>query len=134
MGQDDLTCASPIGDIDLAALMLDGIIVAKRAVIVALGIDVHGAKHALGLWVGSTDNKTVCISLLQDLLGRGLREGKLLCVIDGSKGLRAALDDVFGDGLVAREQRRARCRRQLEGGTRDGASPSSKTPIAEGLL
>jgi putative transposase len=99
-----------LSDIDLAALMLDGIIVAKRAVIVALGIDVHGKKHALGLWVGSTENKTVCISLLQDLLGRGLRiEGKLLCVIDGSKGLRAALDDVFGDvALVQRCQNHKR--------------------------
>jgi len=87
--------------IDLAALMLDGIVVAKHTVIVALGIDVHGMKHALGLWVGSTENKAVCVSLLQDLLARGLRiEGRLLCVIDGSKGIRSAIDEVFGTGAM----------------------------------
>ena len=35
------------------------------------------------------------------MLGRGLAvEGRLLCVIDGGKGLRTALQDVFGDVAV----------------------------------
>jgi putative transposase len=40
----------------------------------------------------------VCIALLQDLLARGLAvDGRVLCVIDGGKGLRKALGDVLGD-------------------------------------
>jgi transposase-like protein len=90
-----------LDQIDLAVLMLDAIVVAQRAVIVALGIDIKGDKHPLGLWLGSTENKTICIELLQDLLGRGLKvNGRILCVIDGSKALRAAIDDVLGDSAV----------------------------------
>ncbi|HVZ33784.1 MAG TPA: transposase, partial [Polyangiaceae bacterium] len=95
---------------DVVALMLDGIHVANHAVIVALGVDAKANKHALGLWVGSTENKAVCTSLLQDMLSRGLRVTRtLLCIIDGGKGLRAALDDVFGDAaLVQRCQNHKR--------------------------
>jgi putative transposase len=43
----------------------------------------------------------ICTQLLQDLLGRGLRiDGRVLCVIDGGKGLRKALDDVLGAAAV----------------------------------
>ncbi len=39
--------------------------------------------------------------MLQDLLARGLSiKGRLLCVIDGGKGLRKALVDVFGDNAL----------------------------------
>jgi transposase-like protein len=87
--------------LDVAVLMLDGIEVAKRAVIVALGIDAKGRKHPLGLWLGSTENKVVCIELLQNVLSRGFKvNGRLLCVIDGGKALRAAIDDVLGNSVV----------------------------------
>ena len=43
----------------------------------------------------------VCTELLQDLLARGLPvDGRVLCVIDGGKGLRKALGDVLGDAAV----------------------------------
>lgn len=87
--------------LDLVALMLDGIHVASQAVIVALGLDSEGHKHVLGLWIGSTENAKVSADLLQNLLDRGLKvNGRLLCVIDGGKGLRRALDDVFGDAVL----------------------------------
>jgi transposase-like protein len=99
-----------LDDVDLSVLMLDGIHVAGHAVVVALGVDAQANKHPLGMWIGSTENKAVCTALLQDLLSRGLRvEGKLLCVIDGAKGLRAAIDDVLGDtALVQRCQNHKR--------------------------
>jgi transposase-like protein len=51
--------------------------------------------------VGSTENAVVCTELLQDLLGRGLTlDKRVLCVIDGGKGLRKALGDVLGDAAV----------------------------------
>lgn len=40
-------------------------------------------------------------ALLQDLLARGLTvDGRVLCVIDGGKGLRKALDEGLGDAAV----------------------------------
>lgn len=38
------------------------------------------------------------IELLTDLIERGPRfEEGIICVVDGSKGLRKAIDEVFGD-------------------------------------
>src|SRR6266849_7088371 len=46
-------------------------------------------------------NAVVCTDLLQDLLARGLTlAGRVLYVIDGGKGLRKALGDVFGDAAM----------------------------------
>lgn len=87
--------------LDLLALFVDGIEVAGQTVVVALGITRDGAKEPLGLCLGSTENAGVCTQLLQDLLARGLTlPGRLLCVIDGGKGLRKALQDVFGTTAV----------------------------------
>src|SRR3954454_10156642 len=49
----------PLGDLRLAALMLDGVEFKGRCCVVALGIDTDGVKHPLGLWDGSTENATV---------------------------------------------------------------------------
>jgi putative transposase len=70
-------------------------------VIVALGLTRDGEKVPLGLRLGSTENAIVCTELLQDLLGRGLKVAdRVLCVIDGGKGLRRALQDVLGTAAV----------------------------------
>jgi transposase-like protein len=88
-------------DVKLVALMIDGIEVARHTVVVALGIAEDGTKAPLGLWQGSTENAALCTALIQDLVGRGLAlEGKVLCVIDGGKGIRKAIDDVLGDLAV----------------------------------
>ena len=46
--------------LDLVALYLDGLTIAERTVIVALGLTTDGTKVPLGLWQGSTENTTVC--------------------------------------------------------------------------
>ena len=90
-----------LDDIDLIAMMLDGIEFAEETVIVALGITTDGTKVPLGLWTGSTENHVVAAALLQNLLERGLRvEQPLLCVIDGGKGIHKALRQVLGDRAV----------------------------------
>lgn len=85
-----------LAGLDLAVLMIDGLKVAEQTVVVALGIDTEGNKHVLGLWQGSTENARVAKSLLEDLVSRDLNtERALLVVIDGSKALRKAIDDVL---------------------------------------
>lgn len=90
-----------LDELDLIVLLVDGIEVARHTVVVALGITSDGTKVPLGLAQGSTENGALCTILLQGLLSRGLKvEDKLLCIIDGGKGIRKALDDVFGDRAV----------------------------------
>ena len=97
-------------DVRLAVMMLDGIEIAERTHVVALGISTDGVKIPLGLWEGSTENATVVGMLLADLVDRGLDpEQAILFVIDGSKALRRAIKDVFGEHALVH-----RCHRHKE--------------------
>jgi putative transposase len=92
-----------LDDVRLAVLMLDGIELKARTNIVALGVTTEGAKIPLGLWEGSTENATIATALLSDLVERSLDpEQGMLFVIDGSKALRKAIRDVFGEAPVQR--------------------------------
>ena len=83
---------------DIKVLMLDGEHLAQRCVVVALAILADGTKKPVGLWEGSTENKTVVGALLADLVARGLCvDDGLLVVLDGAKALSAAVREVFGD-------------------------------------
>jgi transposase-like protein len=83
--------------IDLVALLIDGLHIGEHCIVAALGIDKTGAKHALGVWDGSTENAAVCQSLLADLQSRGLRTDRsLLVILDGSKALHKAVTQMFG--------------------------------------
>jgi putative transposase len=79
------------------ALLIDGAHIGEHCIVVALGIDATGHKHALGLWAGSTENAAVCQSLLNDLQSRGLRTDRSpLVILDGSKALHKAVTQTFG--------------------------------------
>ncbi len=91
-------CEKKLDGLGLVALLIDGIQLGKQVLVVALGIEINGKKHVLGLWQGATENTTVVKSLLEDLVARGLDpQGRYLFVIDGSKALRAAIEKVFGE-------------------------------------
>jgi putative transposase len=93
--------AAPLEGLDLVGLLLDGVHVGEHCLIVALGLAADGGKHALGLWEGSTENATVCQSLLSNLQSRGLRTDRsLLVLLDGSKALRKAVRETFGDAAL----------------------------------
>jgi len=82
---------------DFVALFLDGKTFAEDAMVIALGITLSGQKVILGFVQTATANEAVCTAFLEQLVARGLRwEQGLLCVIDGAKGLRAAIRRVFG--------------------------------------
>jgi len=93
-----------LSELSIVAIIADGFEVSDHTMVGALGIDVHGAKHILGLKQGSTENKTVCRDLFTSMVERGLDfSGGVLLVIDGGKGLRAAAKEVFSDlGLIQR--------------------------------
>jgi len=91
-------CEKKLDGLDLVAILIDGIHLGKQVLVVALGIEISGAKHVLGLWQGATENTTVVKELLEDLVARGLNsERRYLFVIDGAKALRAGIERVFGE-------------------------------------
>jgi putative transposase len=91
-------CERRFDDQDILIVYLDGIRFGQIHVIVALGVDREGHKHVLGLREGSSENATVVKDLLTDVVARGLApQRRRLFIIDGSKALRAAIDEVFGD-------------------------------------
>jgi len=99
-----------LDDVRLAVMMLDGLEIAERTHVVALGITTDGVKIPLGLWEGSTENATLARALLADLVDRGLDpEQAILFVIDGAKALRRAIKDVFGEHALVH-----RCHRHKE--------------------
>jgi putative transposase len=86
---------------DFVALVLDGKTFADDAMVLALGITRQGQKKILGFVQTATENERVCAAFLRELVERGLRvESGLLCIIDGAKGLRKALQTVFGARAV----------------------------------
>lgn len=89
---------------DFLAIYMDGIIVSDHHILAAVGVDAQGGKHLLGLVSGSSENKRVAKDLLTHLIEHGLDpQVERLFVIDGSKALRAAIEEVFGK--AARVQR-----------------------------
>ena len=48
--------ASPLDDLDLVVLQIDGLHVGDHLMVAAIGIDTGGAKHVLGLAEGATEN------------------------------------------------------------------------------
>jgi transposase-like protein len=90
-------CERHFADKDILIVYIDGLRFGDIHVIVSLGVDSMGFKHILGLREGASENAVVVKDLLTDLVSRGLKAGRRrLFVIDGSKALRKAIDEVFG--------------------------------------
>jgi len=84
-------------ELKLLVIYIDGLIFGDYTMIGAVGVDVEGNKHVLGIREGATENSTVVKELLEDIVARGVdAKRKMLFVIDGSKALRFAINAVFG--------------------------------------
>ena len=94
-----------LSGLDLVAVMIDGVYFAEHLCVVALGIDIEGTKHPLGLVEGSTENTTVVKELLTGLRERGLDTTRpILAVLDGAKALAAGIKEVFDSPVIGRCQ------------------------------
>ena len=91
---------------DFVALLLDGKTFAEDTILIALGITLTGEKVILGFVQTATENEPVSATFLRELVERGRHiEDGLLGVLDGAKGLRKAIQTVFGaQALVQRCQ------------------------------
>lgn len=91
---------------DYVALFIDGKTFAQQQIIIALGVTIAGKKIPVGFIQGTMEHHRICVDLLRNLKERGFSFTKgLLVVIDGSPGLRKAVNKVFADeALVQRCQ------------------------------
>ncbi|MGH7633323.1 MAG: IS256 family transposase [Gemmatimonadaceae bacterium] len=94
-----------LDDAEWLVLVLDGKAFAGDALVVALGVTATGEKRILGLVQTASENKRVIAAFLRALGERGFPlDQRLLVVLDGSKGMRAAVREVLGDVPVQRCQ------------------------------
>jgi len=97
--------AADLSGLDVVALMVDGVHFGGHCCVVAVGIDIDGTKHPLGVVEGDTENATLVTDLLVGLRERGLDVTRpVLCVLDGAKALAAAVKAVFDHPVIARCQ------------------------------
>jgi putative transposase len=94
-----------LDDLDLVALMVDGVHFGEHTCVVALGIGIDGTKHPLAVEEGSTENATLVTGLITGLRERGLDVTRpILAVLDGARALSRAVKDVFDKPLIQRCQ------------------------------
>ncbi|MEI8292161.1 MAG: IS256 family transposase [Verrucomicrobiota bacterium] len=68
--------------------------VTNKAVYVALGVNVHGHKELLGLWMSENEGAKFWLSVLTELKNRGVKDVFVACV-DGLTGFPEAIATVF---------------------------------------
>ncbi len=82
---------------NFVALQIDGISLGDQMMIICIGITDRGVKMPLDFVQSATENHRPVKDMLMSIKSRGLKvtEG-ILCVIDGSKGIRKAIVESFG--------------------------------------
>lgn len=95
-----------LAELELCAVMMDGISFDGETFVVALGIGKDGRKTILGLRQGASENATVVNELCADLEQRGLDfQQARLYVLDGAKALATAVRKRAGEvALIQRCQ------------------------------
>jgi len=89
---------SDLSQLDLLVIQIDGLHIDDNLLMIgAIGVDVDGRKHPLGVVEGATENTGTVQALLDNLIGRGL-DPKLcrLFIVDGAKALTKAIRRTFG--------------------------------------
>lgn len=96
----DLSCY------DIVAVLIDGKFFSKNEMIIAMGITISGEKIILGMIEGASESEYVCKDFIKNLLERGLNiDQEILFIIDGSKGLRKAINTTIKEkALIQRCQ------------------------------
>ena len=68
--------------------------IVKRAVYIALGIDMSGKKDVLGMYVGENESAKFWLSIMNGLKNRGVEDILIACV-DGLNGFPQAIEAVY---------------------------------------
>jgi len=91
----------PILYIDALTIKIRDGIVSNRPAYLAVGVDLEGRKHVLGIWIGDGDGEgsKFWLSVLTELRNRGTADVLIVCC-DGLKGLPEAIEAVWPQAVV----------------------------------
>lgn len=91
----------PIVYIDALMIKIRDGIVANRPAYLAVGVDLDGRKHVLGIWIGDSkgEGAKFWLSVLSELKNRGVNDVLIVCC-DGLKGLPDAIEAVWPQALI----------------------------------
>ena len=73
--------------------------ISKKAVYLALGINLEGEKELLGMWIAKSEGAGFWLSVLTELKNRGL-DDVFICCVDGLSGFEQAIETVYPHTIV----------------------------------
>lgn len=77
----------------------DGAHVRNKSAHIAIGVDLDGIKHVLGIWVQTVEGARFWASVCADLANRGIRDVLIVCC-DGLTGLPEAIEATWEQATV----------------------------------
>ena len=83
----------------LVVKVKDGAHVRNKAAHIAVGVDVDGIKHVLGMWVQTSEGAKFWAGVLAELRNRGVQDVLIACV-DGLTGFPEAIEATFPHTVV----------------------------------
>lgn len=96
-----LDAVYPIVYIDALNVKIRDGIVQNRPAYLAVGVDIEGRKHVLGIWIGDTEGEgsKFWLSVLTELRNRGVGDVLIVCC-DGLKGLADAIEATWPQATI----------------------------------
>jgi putative transposase len=73
--------------------------VIKKAVYLALGINLDGEKELLGMWIARSEGAKFWLGVLTELKNRGVQD-LFICCVDGLSGFEEAIEAVYPQTIV----------------------------------
>ncbi|NNF56431.1 MAG: IS256 family transposase [Acidimicrobiales bacterium] len=91
----------PIIYIDALVIKIRDGMVQNRPAYLAVGVDLEGRKHVLGIWIGDTEGEGAkfWLSVLTELRNRGVDDVLIVCC-DGLKGLPDAIEATWPQAVT----------------------------------
>jgi len=83
----------------LVVKVRDGGHVRNKAAHIAVGVDMDGIKHVLGIWVQHTEGAKFWAAVCAELANRGVRDVLIVCC-DGLTGFPEAIEATWPDSMV----------------------------------
>jgi len=77
----------------------DGAHVRNKAAHMAVGVDIDGIKHVLGIWIQATEGARFWAGVCAQLANRGIRDVLIVCC-DGLTGFPEAIEATWSDATV----------------------------------
>jgi transposase-like protein len=96
-----LDAVYPIVYIDALVVKIRDGIVENRPAYLAVGVDLEGRKHVLGIWIGDSNGEGAkfWLSVLTEIRNRGVEDVLIMCC-DGLKGLPEAIEATWPQAVV----------------------------------